>query len=89
MEKFTFGSFYTRQPTRDIFYRHQINFNVQHFLIDLETNVILERQYSDHVSFDKLRKIFKYVREKHALMKKQKVRENQTSFTAKQLTKSA
>lgn len=55
MVKTALRSFYTLLPTRDNFYRNHRNYNVQQFLIDLETNAILESQYSGHASFDKLK----------------------------------
>ena len=55
MVKTALRSFYIRLPTRDNFYRNHRNYNVQQFLIDLETNAILESQYSGHASFDKLK----------------------------------
>lgn len=73
--------------TRAIFYRNYGNFNVQQFLIDLEANLLLENQCSDRLSSDTLIKIFKDVTEKHASLKKQKVRENQAPFMTKQLRK--
>ena len=37
-------SFSARKLTRDIFYRNYENFNVHQFLINPETNVLLESQ---------------------------------------------
>ena len=58
-----FRSFYTRQPERDIFSRNYRNFNIQQFLIGIETNLIIDSQYSGSVSYNKLTKIFKDVAE--------------------------
>ena len=80
-------SFSLHKLTRDIFYRNYQNFKVQQFLTKLETNLLLENHCWDRLSYDKLTKIFKDFTEKHAALKKQKVRGKQTRFMTKQLGK--
>lgn len=52
-------SFSARKLTRDIFYRNYGNFNAHQFLINPETNVFLESQCWDHLSYENPTKIFK------------------------------
>ena len=63
-------SFSARKLTRDIFYKNYGNFNAHQFLINPETNVLLESQCWDHLSYENATKIFKDVPEKHASLKK-------------------
>ena len=68
-------------------YKNYKNFKPQNFLIDLKTNLRLEKQASTRVFYDKLTKILKETTDKHASQKKRKIRSNQAPFTTKELSK--
>ena len=83
----TFRSSYTHEQPQNIIHKNYKNFNVQHFLNDLETNLTLEEQASTCISYDKLTKIFKETTDKHVPQKKPKIRGNQAPFLTKELSK--
>ena len=62
----TFRSSYTWEPPQNIIYRYLKIVDVQKFLNGLETNLMLEKQASMFVSYDKLTKILKETTDKHA-----------------------
>ena len=81
-------SSFKKLPPKEITYRSYKNFTQKHFLRDLDRRLIQGEIYKNcNDPYKKLTEIFFEVLDKHAPLKKKKVRGNNAVFMSKELSK--